>query len=247
MKVSRILLGSIIVLTISFIVFQIFNLNQLVTITRALILPLVTMLYFLETKDKKSYFFYFLLLYSIPEIIEPFISLSESVLMQNIRYYLGNILYISAYIFLILEILKLMNFKKVFKRFTAPIVILIVLDVYSVILVSDTSFSSGYFEVIFENIVEILYNITIMLLLSVAVINYMNRHTKKAMNLLVGAICIVFSEVIQVAYYYISTENNILSVLYSILLVFAFFFFYLQSSMSYSEEKKFKPLERLEA
>jgi len=140
-----------------------------------------------------------------------------------------------------------MNFKKVFKRFTAPIVILIVLDVYSVILVSDTSFSSGYFEVIFENIVEILYNITIMLLLSVAVINYMNRHTKKAMNLLVGAICIVFSEVIQVAYYYISTENNILSVLYSILLVFAFFFFYLQSSMSYSEEKKFKPLERLEA
>jgi hypothetical protein len=246
MKVSKILLGLIIVLIIGFIIFQIFNLNQMATILRSLILPLVTVLYFLETRDKKSYFFYFLLLYSIPELVEPFISLSDSELIGNIRYYAGNILYVSAYIFLILEILKLMNLKKIFKRFPAPIVILVALDVYSVILVSDTSFSSGYFEGIFENIIEIIYNITIMLLLTITVINYMNRHTKKAMNLLVGAICIVFSEVIQVAYYYISDEN-ILETFYSILLVFAFFFFYLQSSMSYAEEKKFKPLERLEA
>ncbi len=85
-----------------------------------------------------------------------------------------------------------------------------------------------------------------MLLLTVTVINYMNRHTKKAMNLLVGAICIVFSEVIQVAYYYVSNEN-ILSVMYSVLLVFAFFFFYLQSGMSYAEEKVYEPLKKLEA
>jgi len=246
MKQTKILLGLIIVLTISFIVFQIFNLNQIAMISRAFILPLVTVLYYLKTKERKSYFFYFLLLYSIPEIIEPLISLSNSTLIGNIRYYVGNILYVTAYIFLILEILRLMNLKKIFKRFPVPIVILIALDVYSVILVSDTSFSSGYFEGLFENIVEILYNITIMLLLTVTVINYMNRHTKKAMNLLVGAICIVFSEVIQVAYYYVSNEN-ILSVMYSVLLVFAFFFFYLQSGMSYAEEKVYEPLKKLEA
>ena len=246
MKPTKILLGLIIVLIISFVIFQILNLNQMATIMRSFILPLVTVLYYLETKEKKSYFFYFLLLYSIPELVEPIISLSESILVQDIRYYGGNILYITAYIFLILEILKLMNIKKIFRRFTLPIVILIALDVYSIILVSDTSIKSGYFEGMIDHILEIVYNTTIMVLLTITVINYMNRHSKKAMNLLVGAICIVFSEVIQVAYYYVSNEN-ILGVLYSILLVFAFFFFYLQAGMSYAEEKTYEPLKKLEA
>ena len=78
-----------------------------------------------------------------------------------------------------------------------------------------------------------------MLLLSIALVNYISRDSKKAMNLLIGALCIVFSEVIQVAYFYVS-EKIILGVVYSVLLVLAFTLFYIQSSMSYSKSKKYE-------
>ena len=85
-----------------------------------------------------------------------------------------------------------------------------------------------------------------MLLLTVTLVNYISKDAKKAMNLLLGSLCIVFSEVIQVAYFYVS-DINILGVVYSILLIIAFFFFYLQSSMAYEKKKNYEILEKLEA
>ena len=100
----------------------------------------------------------------------------------------------------------------------------------------------------YDYLVEIVYNTVIMLLLTITLINYISRYTKKAMNLLLGALCIVFSEVIQVAYYYVS-DQNILNVVYSILLVVAFAFFYIQSSLNYanSNSENYKAIEKLEA
>ena len=59
------------------------------------------------------------------------------------------------------------------------------------------------------------------------------------MNLLLGALCIVFSEVIQVAYFYVS-DLNVLNVAFSILLVLAFSFFYIQSNLSYQERESYE-------
>ena len=111
-----------------------------------------------------------------------------------------------------------MNIKNVFNRFTTYILILAALDIYSIILVTDIAIKSDYLQGFFDYLTEIAYNTVIMLLLSITLINYISRHTKKAMNLLLGALSIVFSEVIQVAYYYVS-DQNILSVSYSVLLV----------------------------
>jgi hypothetical protein len=246
MQKTKILLSFIIVLTISFIGLQIFNQDQISSILRAFVLPLLTILYWIKFKDNRSYFFYFLLAYSISEFMGVFGYLAyTSQLIGNILFYSGNGFYILAYVFLIIEILKSMDLKGICKRFPLPLIILFAFDVYSIILVSDVAMSSNMLNKI-EYTVEIVYNISIMLLLTVTFINYISRHTKKAMNLLVGAICIVFSEVMQVASYYVS-DINLLKVLYSILLVFAFSFFYIQSSMNYADEKKFKPLEKLEA
>jgi hypothetical protein len=93
---------------------------------------------------------------------------------------------------------------------------------------------------------EVVYNIVIMLLLTMALVNYISRDSKKAMNLLIGSLCIVFSEVIQVAYFYVS-ERIVFGVVYSVLLVLAFTLFYIQSSMSYMKAKKFEVREKLEA
>tara|TARA_R110002073_G_scaffold335320_1_gene526988 strand:+ start:2861 stop:3604 length:744 start_codon:yes stop_codon:yes gene_type:complete len=245
MQNTKLLLGVIIVLTIMFLGFQIFGLQDIGNLIRPFLLPLLTVLYCMTNKCKKSYFFYFLLLYAISEFLGIFSPLAEnSFLIDNILFYGGNLLYITAYCCLSIGILKAMNLRKIFNRFPFHIVILLALDIYSIVLVTDTAYQSDFLYGIIDYLLELLYNTSVMLLLTVTLINYISRDSKKAMNLLLGAICIVFSEVIQVAYFYVS-DINILSIVYSILLVFAFCFFYIQSSMSYMKAKKYEVLEKL--
>ena len=75
-----------------------------------------------------------------------------------------------------------MNIKNVFNRFTTYILILAALDIYSIILVTDIAIKSDYLQGFFDYLTEIAYNTVIMLLLSITLINYISRHTKKAMN-----------------------------------------------------------------
>jgi hypothetical protein len=118
------------------------------------------------------------------------------------------------------------------------IIILLVLDIYSVYLVSEIALKSDRLSGILDYSIEIFYNLIVMLLLTVTLLNYINRDSKKAMNLLLGALCIVFSEVMQVAYFYVS-DKNIINVTYSVLLIFAFCFFYIQAGMSYSRNEAY--------
>ncbi len=187
-----------------------------------------------------------MLFYSIGEISSLFSYYAQySNFMNDLLYYGGNILFITAYVFLILEILKPMNIKKIFNRFTTYILIFAALDIYSIILVTDIAIKSELLSGFFDYLTEIVYNTVIMLLLTITLINYISSHTKKAMNLLLGALCIVFSEVIQVAYYYVS-DQNILSIAYSVLLVLAFTFFYIQTNLSYAESEVYEAMEELE-
>ncbi len=247
MRLTKILLGFIILLAISFIGFQIFELEELAIVVRIIILPMLTVLYCLKTKDRRSYFFYFLLCFSLAEFTGVFAFLPDpSSTIYELMYYGGNGLSIMAYIFLILELIKSMDLRMIWKNYPVHIFILLVLDIYSVILVSQVSENSGYFEYTMEFVVEIVYNIVMMLLLTVTLVNYISRDSKKAMNLLLGALCIVFSEVIQVAYYYVSDEN-IFAVVYSVLLVLAFGFFYIQANMNYVKEKNYEILRKVES
>ena len=115
------------------------------------------------------------------------------------------------------------------KKFPAHLVILLVLDIFCWLTVTDTT--KGVLTTT-EYELEFIYNTVIMLLLTVTLINYIYREDKKSMNLLIGSIFIVFSEVIQLAYFYISAIN-ILNVICSFFLVIAFIFFYLQSRLMY--------------
>ncbi len=246
MFTRKLLLIFIIVLTIVFIGLQRFKLQVVADYVRPVILPLLALLYYLAKKEKSNNFFYFLLFYSIGEISSLFSYYAQySYFMNDLLYYGGNTLFITAYVFLILEILKPMNIKKIFNRFTTYILILAALDIYSIILVTDIAIKSDLLSGVFDYLTEIIYNSVIMLLLTVTLINYISSHTKKAMNLLLGALCIVFSEVIQVAYYYVS-EQNVLSVVYSVLLVLAFTFFYIQTNLSYADSEVYEAMDELE-
>ena len=71
-------------------------------------------------------------------------------------------LYITAYVFLILQIVKPMSIKSVFNRFPAYVLILIVLDIYSIILVSDIAVKSDLLYGTYDYLIEIAYNTVIM-------------------------------------------------------------------------------------
>jgi len=236
----------IVVLAIIFIGLQAFEMQGIADYVRPAILPLLTITYFLVKKESSSHFFYFLLFYSIGEILSLFSYFAiDSYFIDGLLYYVGNTLFITAYVFLILEILKSMNIRKTFNRYTTYILILAALDIYSIILVTEIAIKSDALNGVFDYLTEIVYNTVIMLLLTITLINYISSHTKKAMNLLLGALCIVFSEVIQVAYFYVSAQNT-LSVIYSTLLVLAFTFFYIQSTLSYADSKIYEALETIE-
>jgi len=248
LKKTKLLGSLIILLTIAFLSFQVLDLDVATEIVRFPIIPLLTYLYVLKYNDTKSFFFWFLCFYAIGEVLAGIGILyyvTEMTFIDYLQFYGGNLCFILSYLSLFLEINKNISLINIIKRFPIHLIILLALDIYSVVLVSDISLNSGYLTTTLDFVMEVIYNVVIMLLLTMALINYISRDSKKAMNLLIGSLCIVFSEVIQVAYFYVS-ERIILGVIYSVLLVLAFTLFYIQSGMSYMKAKKFEVREKLE-
>src|SRR5690606_40453608 len=65
---SNILIASIILLCISFALFQFQEEYVISTISKSLIVPLFTLLYFINVKNKSHYFTWFLVLFSVSDV-----------------------------------------------------------------------------------------------------------------------------------------------------------------------------------
>ncbi|MBT8376207.1 MAG: hypothetical protein HKP45_05030 [Winogradskyella sp.] len=233
MLTNKILKIVLIVLSIGFIIVQSMQLEAEGTGLSAFMLILFTILYTRHVEQRNKYFFLFLFTFTVAHVM----NFTSWLLPRNgfngfdVFYYVTNMLYILSYVFLILRVAIEMNFKKIFDKFTIPIIILIILDIFCVSIITATTESKLSLT---EYTLEFSYNAVIMALLSVALINYLNRDSNKAMIFLVGSVFIVFSEIIQLAYYYISDTKD-LSTIYSTFLVLAFLFFFLQSGMKHSK------------
>ncbi|MBT8260366.1 MAG: hypothetical protein HKO92_01355 [Flavobacteriaceae bacterium] len=247
MRKSTILIGIVVILAVIFLGLQVFEQLSISYKVRPFILPLLTLAYVFKYKDSQSFFFLFLLFFSIAELLSGIIYFdAENITLDNFQYYTGNICLILAYIFLILEIYKTLKFKEVLKLYPIHILILLALDVYCIVLVSKISINSGFMEYNIEYIIEVVYNCCIMLLLTIALINYLHNDSNKSMSLLIASICLLFSEVIQVAFYYVK-YMFFLEIISSILLVTAFSILFVQAKLNYADAKKFKTLDKLEA
>ncbi|WP_298756572.1 hypothetical protein [uncultured Psychroserpens sp.] len=214
---------------------------------KALAMMLLTILYFVNVKRKHILFILFLVTYAAAEIHNYFTynHFPPENATYDIHYLIGNGLYISAYLFLIARILSIMNFKKAILRFSMQTLLLFALGIFVVYMITDLSKEGIGLD--YGYTVEMVYNSIIMFLVCLALVNYMYNDSKKSMNLLIGSICIVFSEVIQIAYYYISDFDNTLSVIYSFFLVGAFVFFYLQSRLVHEYNAVYEQHQELKA
>lgn len=236
MHLGRILKGSLIAICIVFLGLQVANLEFQASGARLLAVLLLTLLYYVKVQPKRMFFLLFLICFSLAELlgfISYFVEIDYDT-TTDYFYYLGNSFYILSYIFLIIRVLSDMDIKNILKKFWIHLIVLIVLDVFCVVILSGTTeklLSNHEFSL------EFIYNSVIMLLLTVAMINYMSKNSQKSMNLLLGAIFIFFSEVIQMTYFYISSIN-VLNVMCSLFLVLAFLFFYLQARIPLESEQK---------
>lgn len=193
-----------------------------------LLVLLLTVLYVVKVQPKRRFFLLFLVCFTLGEMV----NFTSYVVNLNVNaidyfYYGANILYILSYIFLIIRVVEDMNIKHVISRFWIHLTILAMLDIFCVVIVSGTTEKLLSKQ---EYALEFVYNAVIMVLLTVAMINYISKNSQKSMNLLLGAIFIFFSEVLQLTYFYIS-DIHILNVVCSFFLVLAFLFLYLQAQM----------------
>lgn len=231
---TNILIGCIVLLFVAFAVCEFNQLYMCSEISKGLIVPVFTILYFVSVPRKSIYFTWFLILFSISELMVfselcfDFETMTDEEILKfdDIYYLVGNVLYIIAYCLLVYDVYRTLDMKKIFKNFAIHLLVLTILNIYIiyVLLTIVNPYVSGSFLFI----IELVYNIVMLLLLTLSLIGYFYNDNKKSLLLFFGSICIVFSEVIQVAYFYIS-DKELLNISQALLFVLAFCFFYFQS------------------
>lgn len=238
---SKVLIGFVFLMYILFTIYE-FNGNDVVAYNfDCLMVPLIALIYVIFAKGKNIFFLLFILCYSTSDLMGMTIAnmpSSEVVNLSDIDYYVGNSLFILAYVFLVVKISKSLSLLYVLRNFKIHLVVLTILNVYLVYVLQVIL--SPNMEMLNQYYLEMIYNIVMLLLLSVALLNYFHKDNKKSLYLFIGALCIVFSEVMQVAYFYIA-ERSLLNFISTTLTLVAFYFFYQQSKLlnEVNEEEKY--------
>lgn len=230
---SNALMGLVLMMYVLFVFFEFSGSDTISFTIDSVLLSFVTVIYIMLIRKKTLFFTLFLVCFSGSDLlglVMNYIPFSDKDLLSDIDYYIGNSLYIISYVFLLIEVSKSLSVLHILKNYKIHLVVLTALNVYLVyvlqIIVNPHVLgnSGGYY-------MELIYNITMLLLLSGALLNYFYRDNKKSLYLFIGALCIVFSEVIDVAYLYIA-QRSLLDFLSTTLSLLAFYFFYQQTKLS---------------
>ncbi|MDO6789796.1 hypothetical protein Q4588_02700 [Tamlana sp. 1_MG-2023] len=201
------------------------------TLTEVLLVPLVALGYFAFEKKKTFYFTGFILLFALSDLLDLFVGYFN----YELYYLLGNIMYIIAYTFLLLEIFKSTDFSYLLKRFKVHLIVLLVLNIYLVYVLQ--SIVHPFIGFTYKYYIEILYNVIMVTLLSIGLLNYIHKENNKAMYLFLGSVLIVFSEVIWLANTYV-VEKDFLGIISKSFALAAFFCFYMQVQYLNEEGKE---------
>ncbi|GAA4238046.1 hypothetical protein GCM10022291_27000 [Postechiella marina] len=195
------------------------------------IIPVIALIYLLSVRNKETYFVIFLACFTLADFIGMtvfFITNKELDWLDNLEYYVGNTLYILGYIAFSIKICKSLDFKYVLKHHKMHLSVLTVLGTYLIYVVQVIV--KPNLKVNADFYLELVYNVVTFTLLSIALLNYFYRDNRKSLFLFLGTLCIVFSEMIDVAFIYIS-QKNLLAFIAGALSLLAYYFFLKQAKL----------------
>lgn len=197
------------------------------------VFPLFAYLYYGLTKEHNHFFGFFLIGFSIVEMLKIVFNGNEL-----IGVYGANYLIIATYLSLIIFLVKDLEIKKIFKDFKLPMIVLVVFNVYIIYALNEMILEDPKVETSsLEFVTNVIYNVFIQLVLSLALIHYLYHQTKQSLLLFLASVCIVFSEMVQVAYLFISSEQ-ILEIIYSMLMGLGFYFLYVYIKIRHFDSYK---------
>lgn len=233
MLIKNILKFTLLLLALVYISLDVFGYYFEAETVRLSTLVLLCILYYQFTVHKSMLFLWFLIADIIGYLFFYCQWFDGIVHVTNNTYlnYFSTGIYIISYSLLILYIISKLNFKHVFKHLFLPVLILLALDVFCITLLSDISVDESYST--YNVIQEYMYYTVVMVLLSVALINYMYRSDKKSMLILIGCICFFFMEIVVAALYFTQKSIN-LEFLSTSLTIIAYALIYLQSQIEYT-------------
>ncbi|MCL5128499.1 MULTISPECIES: hypothetical protein [unclassified Algibacter] len=229
---SKFFVVLIVAVYVLFVVFEFSGNSKLALYFESLIVPLVVVRYLIFVKPKNKLFLLFLVFFGLSDllgVIDKFVYLDENSIYYEYVYYIGNCLYILAYTILFVRICKSINFRYILKNLKIHLFILAILNSYLIYVLHtiekpEVGTSIDYY-------LENAYNIVILMVLAISLLNYFYRDNEKSLFLFFGVLCLVFSEIIDVANIFIS-ESSLLNFLSTTLVLGAFYFFYEQSKLS---------------
>lgn len=217
-KTISLVLVTLVVLTLLGNLFQIQILSEIAWI---LILPTLLIFYSIYQNKKDILFIIFLVGFALSEILKLWFITSEM-----LYYYTSYTCIMVAYSSLIVFFLKGIKFKKLFKSFKLHLIILLVFNLYILYTLNEMILHDETVEVFtFIFFIEVVYNVLILLMLSISLLYYLHNESKQALLLFLACVCIVFSEMVQVAYVFISAEI-FLRIGYLLLMAIGFGFIY---------------------
>ena len=224
MNKSKILVGLVALVYLLFIIFQFTGHSALALSFRSLIIPSVAILYFLCINRWSVFFSFFLGFYAASDVL--YLIAEYFNVPYSIDYYLGNSLYILAYGTLLFKACRSINLIEILRNYKIHLIVLTFLNVYVVYVLQDIVDPENTMQN--EYYLELTYNLVMLFLLSASLLNFLYRDNKKSLLLFLGSICIVFSEVMGVAYLYVAQEG-LLNFISTTLSLLAFYLIFKQS------------------
>jgi len=211
-------------LCVLFLVSEILDFRILGLYSRALIFPFLLIYYIVADKKKKLFFILFLVFFTAAEVILLLI-LDFNLYRKfgEITSNIGTSCYVLGYVSLLVLILSNIKLKSLFKRFPLHSGILILFGLYLLYALNNMLTHHGLASMsIQEYVLASVYNLMIILVLIASLLAYLYRDTRKALILFIACLCIVFSDLVQTAYFFMAREE-LLNLVYTILLSIGFF------------------------
>lgn len=218
-----------VIICICFCLSSILGYDQANSFISLLIFPLLIIYYFKDSINKNKYLLYFLILFCFSEIYYYFQAVLHIIPITTFegkpQYIESSVALVIGYASLIALIISELNLKQLIKRLYIQIFILGVLGVY-LIFKLNYMITYNISMPIIEYSINVLYNLVIVVLLGLSLLNYLYHYSTLALRLLIACVFLILSEFVQTAFHFMESEK-FLSEIYIIMLAISYFAFFL--------------------